>query len=129
VEAVGIWLTQIRDGQGKLYIIPNGQIKGVINYSKGYVNALVDLKLPSGSDLEKVFRAMSDAGRRLRQTRREVLADTEILGIVELGTSDMTIRAVTKVQPGSHVAMQNEYRRLLRETLDLAAAKKPAVAA
>jgi hypothetical protein len=41
----------------------------------------------------------------------------------------MTIRAVTKVQPGSHVAMQNEYRRLLRETLDLAAAKKPAFAA
>jgi len=129
VEAVGIRLTQIRDAQGKLYIIPNGQIKAVVNYSKGYVNALVDLKLPSGSDLEKVFRAMSEAGRRLRQTRREVLADTEILGIVELGTSDMTIRAITKVQPGSHVAMQNEYRRLLRENLDIAPAKKPAVAA
>src|SRR5262249_49632007 len=39
VEAVGIRLTQIRDGHGKLFIIPNGHIKSVVNYSKGYVNA------------------------------------------------------------------------------------------
>src|SRR5262249_36363405 len=39
VEAVGIRNTQVRDDQGRLHIIPNGQIKGVINYSKGYVNA------------------------------------------------------------------------------------------
>jgi moderate conductance mechanosensitive channel len=129
VEAVGIRLTQIRDGQGRLYIIPNGQIKGVVSYSKGYVNAVVDLRFPAGSDLEGIFRAMTDAGRRLRQARKEILADTEVQGIVELGTSEMTIRAVTKVHPGTHVAMQNEYRRLLKQTLDQPSAQRPAKAA
>jgi small-conductance mechanosensitive channel len=118
VEAVGIRLTEVRDQQGKLYIIPNGQIKSVINYSKGYVNAVVDLKLPSGSDLESVFRSMAEAGRRLRQTRKEVVADTEIQGLVDFTTSDMTVRAVTRVRPGRHIAMQNEYRRLLKEVVD-----------
>jgi small conductance mechanosensitive channel len=118
VEAVGIRLTQIRDGNGRLFIIPNGQIKGVINYSKGYVNAVVDIKVPSGSDLEGVFRSMTEAGRRLRQLRHEVVADTEIHGLVDLTTSDMTIRAVTRVQPGTHVAMQNQYRRILKQVLD-----------
>lgn len=118
VEAVGIRLTEVRDQQGKLYIIPNGQIKTVVNYSKGYVNALVDWKLPSGSDLESVFRSMAEAGKRLRQTRKEVLADTEIQGLVDFTTSDMTIRAVTRVRPGRHIAMQNEYRRLLKELVD-----------
>jgi small conductance mechanosensitive channel len=118
VEAVGIRLTQVRDGYGKLHIIPNGQVKGVINYSKGYVNAVVDVKVPAGTDLESIFRAMAEAGRRLRQTRKEVLEDTQIHGLIELGTSDMTIRAVTKVQPGTHSAMQNEYRRLLKQVLD-----------
>ena len=122
VEAVGIRLTQIRDGQGKLYIIPNGQIKGVVSFSKGYVNALVDLKVSTGTDLESVFRSMADAGRRLRQMHREVLADTQILGLIELGTSDMTVRALTKVKPGTHFAMQNEYRRLLKLVLDQNAA-------
>src|SRR5437870_12878427 len=35
VEAVGIRVTHIRDGQGKVYIIPNGQLKVVVSYSKG----------------------------------------------------------------------------------------------
>jgi small conductance mechanosensitive channel len=118
VEAVGIRLTQIRDGYGKLHIIPNGQVKGVINYSKGYVNAVVDLKVSTGTDLESVFRAMHEAGRRLRQARKEVLEDTQVHGLIDLGSSDMTIRAVTKVQPGTHGSMQNEYRRLLKEVFD-----------
>ncbi|MBY0522298.1 MAG: mechanosensitive ion channel family protein [Gemmataceae bacterium] len=118
VEAVGIRLTQIRDGHGKLWIIPNGQIKGVTSYSKGYINAVVDLKVPAGSDLEHVFRAMADAGRRLRKAHKEVLAETEVQGVVELGTSDMTVRAVTKVEPGTHGAMQSEYRRFLKQVLD-----------
>jgi moderate conductance mechanosensitive channel len=118
VEAVGIRLTQIRDGHGKLHILPNGQVKGVINYSKGYVNAVVDIKVPAGTDLESVFRAMHEAGRRLRQARKEVLEDTQVHGLIDLGTSDMTIRAVTKVQPGTHGSMQSEYRRLLKQVLD-----------
>ena len=118
VEAVGIRLTQIRDGQGRVFMIPNGQIKSVVSYSKGYVNAVVDLRYSTGADLEVVFRAMTETGKRLRQSRKEVLADTEVQGLVELGTSEMTIRAVTKVHPGTHVAMQNEYRRLLKQTLD-----------
>jgi small-conductance mechanosensitive channel len=118
VEAVGIRTTQVRDGRGKLYIIPNGQIKGVVNYSKEYINAVVDVKVPTGSDLEATFRRMAEAGRRLRQQHSGVLADTEIQGIVELGTSEMTVRAVTKVEPGMHAAMENEYRRLLKTVFD-----------
>lgn len=118
VEAVGIRVTQVRDARGKLHLIPNGQIKGVVNYSKGYINAVVDVKVPSGSDLEATFRMMAEAGRRLKERHEEVLADTEIQGVVELGTSEMTVRAVTKVKPGTHEAMENEYRRLLKIVFD-----------
>ncbi len=118
VEEVGMRVTKIRDGQGKLHIIPNGQIKGVVSFSKGYINAVVDYPVPGGRDVEAVFRAMREAGDRLRQARPEVLAATEILGIVDLKASEMTVRAVTQVQPGTHEAMQNEYRRLLRQVFD-----------
>lgn len=118
IEMVGIRVTHLRDDEGKLHLIPNGQIKGVISYSKGYVNAVVDLEVPTGTDLESVFRAMTEAGKRLRQLHREVLADTVVQGLVELGTKEMTIRAVTRVRPGAHEAMQNRYRQLLRQILD-----------
>jgi small conductance mechanosensitive channel len=130
VEAVGIRLTQLRDEQGKLHLIPNGQIKGVITYSKGYVNAIVDVRVPSGSDLETVFGAMREAGRRLRRDCTDALTETEVQGLIEPGPSEMTLRAVTKVRPGTHLGMQNEYRRLLKQVFDEnQGGNRPAVAA
>jgi moderate conductance mechanosensitive channel len=118
VEGVGIRTTQIRDESGKLFIIPNGQIKNVVNYSKGYVNAVVDFKTATSTNLDHVLADMTEAGRRLRRQRREVLGETVVKGLVELTPGDMTIRAVTKVQPGTHQTMQIEYRRLLKQVLD-----------
>jgi small conductance mechanosensitive channel len=130
VEAFSIRYTQVRDAQGKLHLIPNGAIRGVVSASKGYVNAVVDLKLPAGADLDGHLEAMREAGRRLRRQHGEgVLADTHVHGLVELGPSEMTARAVTKVRPGAHELMENEYRRHLKQVLDerpSAAAVRPA---
>lgn len=123
VEAISIRHTQIRDEQGKLYIIPNGQIKTVTNFSKGFVNAVVDIKVPTSTNLEQVVHDMAEAGRRLRKCRREVLGDTVVKGLVDLSPSDMVVRAVTRVEPGSNQAMQREYRRLLKEVFDERQAK------
>jgi len=129
VEAVSIRHTQVRDEQGKLYIIPNGQIKSVINFSKGYVNAVVDVKMPTNTSLDQVMNDMAEAGRRLHKNRREVLAETVVKGLVDLTPGDMTIRAVTRVQPGTHMVMQNEYRRILKGVFDERVAKPVALAA
>jgi small-conductance mechanosensitive channel len=118
VEVVSVRHTQIRDEQGKLHIIPNGQIKSVTNYSKGWVNAVVDIKASTTVSLDGLIKDMTEAGRRLKSTRREVLAETIIKGLVDLSPSEMTVRAVTKVTPGSHAAMQCEYRKLLKEVMD-----------
>ena len=130
VEAVSIRHTQLRDEQGKLFIIPNGQIKTVTNFSKGYVNAVVDIKVPTSTSLEQIMAHMTEAGRRLRLSRPEVLADTVVKGLIELTPADMTIRSVTRVQPGTHLAMQQEYRRLLKAVIDEAQRPQtPALAA
>ena len=130
VEAVGIRHTQIRDGQGKLTIIPNGQIKAVVNSSKGYINAVVDMKWPAHDGLDDIRSAMREAGERLRREHAEdVLGDTEVQGLVDLSLTEMTVRAATKVRPGSQAAMQNDYRRLLKEVLDERREARPALRA
>lgn len=129
VEAVSIRHTQIRDEQGKLFIIPNGQIKTVVNFSKGYVNAVVDVKVPTSTNLEQVMRDLAEAGQRLRTQRPEVLDATEIKGLVDLTPTDMVVRAVTRVEPGTHEAMQLEYRRMLKEVFERNQAVAAAAAA
>jgi small conductance mechanosensitive channel len=119
VEVVGIRHTQVRDAEGRLHIIPNGQIKGVVNASRGYSNAVVELRLPADADLDGVLEAMREAGRRLRrQHRDDVLADTDVQGLADLTPDGMTVRAVTRSRPGGHGALANEYRRLLRDVLE-----------
>lgn len=114
VEAVAVRHTQVRDDQGKLHIVPNGQIKEVVNYSKGFLYATVDIKVPSGSDVDTYLRAMTEVGRHLRRTRTEILADPSIQGIIGQTLADTTVRAITKVKPGSHQLIENEFRRVLK---------------
>ena len=90
----------------------------MVNFSKGYVNAVVDIKAPTSASLDQVMRDMAEAGKRMRDRRREVMGDTVIKGLVDLTPADMTIRAVTKVQPGTHLLMQQEYRKILKEVFD-----------
>lgn len=125
VEAVEVRHTQVRDNQGRLHIIPNGQIKQVINLSKGFILAIVDVDVPSGADLETYLRIMAEAGSRLRKSRPEVLAETVIQGLVGLTLKNTTVRAITKVKPGTHLQMENEYRKILRSMLDQSGESAP----
>ena len=85
---------------------------------------------PDARDGRRVVLSVAEAGRQLRLAHREVLAETHISGLVDLSTTQMTVRAVTKVRPGSHTAMQNEYRRLLKHVMyQKAGADRTAVAA
>ena len=75
------------------------------------------------------MRDMTEAGRRLRAARHEALAETVVKGLIDLTPGDMVIRAVTKVQPGTHLLMQQEYRRLLKQVFEEGQAGPKAMAA
>ena len=47
-------------------------------------DAVVDIKAPASMNLVQLMHDMIEAGRLLRQTRREVLGETVIKGLVDL---------------------------------------------
>jgi len=82
----------VRDEQGKLYIIPNGQIKTVTNSARATSTRWWDIKVPTSANLDRVMHDMAEAGRRLRVSRHEVLAETIVKGLVDLTPGDMVVR-------------------------------------
>jgi len=58
VEAVGIRITQIRDVNGTLWFVRNGEILRVGNLSQGWARVIIDLAVPYDADVEVVQERM-----------------------------------------------------------------------
>jgi small conductance mechanosensitive channel len=118
VEAIEFRTTKIRDAEGRVHVIRNGDMKPVINYSKDYGVAIVAVEVPYEADLQRVFASLREAGRRLRAESRDVLAETEIEGITAFGPSAMTVKTSTRVRPGQHDRVAAALRLLINDTFD-----------
>jgi len=118
VEAIDLRTTRIRDNSGRLHILRNGQIGDVINYSKNYTHAVVEVGVAYESDLDKVLSVLEAVGERLHESREDVLEPTMIKGLDAFGESEMVVRTVTKVKPGRHLQVERHLRKILKEAFD-----------
>jgi small conductance mechanosensitive channel len=116
VEAIEFRTTKIRDGEGRVHIIRNGDMKPVINYSKDYGVAIVAIDVPYDADLQRVLTRLQQASERLRAEADDVLADTRIEGITAFGAATMTIRTATRVRPGQQEVVASTLRVLINDT-------------
>jgi small conductance mechanosensitive channel len=125
VEAIEFRTTKIRDRDGRLHIIRNGAAKPVVNYSRDYMMAVVNVEVDYDADLRAVFNTLQRAGERLRGDNPDVVENTTIDGITNFGVSSMTVRTSTRVRPGRHEAVQAALRLLIKEQFDRQAAAGP----
>jgi len=126
VESIEFRVTKIRDDEGRLHVIRNGDMKPIVNYSKEYAMAVVPVEVAYDADLRAVFTTLREAGQRVRAGDRNVLAETRIDGIMAFGASAMTVRTSTRVRPGSHEGVAAALRLAIKEAFDRhAAADEP----
>ena len=118
VEAIEFRTTKLRDADGRLHIVRNGDVKQVVNYSKEYALAIVPVDVAYDADLPQVFAILRDAGERLRRENSDVLAETQIEGISAFGVTTMTVRTSTRVRPGRHEATAAVLRLAIKDAFD-----------
>jgi small conductance mechanosensitive channel len=119
VEDVTLRHVRLRDGDGYVHFIPNGEIKTVINRTREHGYATVDVGVPDDADLEAVFQAMRDTGAALRADGKFgplILADAEILGVERWELWGMLLRCRIKVLPNERDSVRREFNlRLAKE--------------
>ena len=135
VERVTLRVVRLRDVDGTLHIIPNGQITTVSNQTRGWSRAVVDVTVAYESDLDRaltVFR--EEASRFARDSGWSKLLDgpPEVLGVQQLAERGVTIRTLMRTHPGKQWEVARGFRfrildRLGRERIAIAAS--PSVAA
>ncbi|MGK7917471.1 MAG: mechanosensitive ion channel family protein [Prochloraceae cyanobacterium] len=118
VEAIELRTTRIRHPSGQVYIIRNGNISKLVNYSKDYIYAVVQVGVDYDSDLDRVYQIVEEVGKQLKETNRYVLEPTRVDGLDNFGESELTIRTVTKVKPGRHLPIQRVLRKMIKTAFD-----------
>lgn len=117
VEAITMRTTKIRDANGAVHIFPNGSIGTITNYCKEYINAIVDVGIAYEEDAEKVIELLKNEMEKI-QDIEYILEVPQVLGIVALEESSVTIRIVAKCQIKQNWVVERELRQLIKSILD-----------
>jgi moderate conductance mechanosensitive channel len=120
VEDVTLRHVRLRDGDGYVHFIPNGEIKTVINRTREHGYAMVDVGVPADADCEAVFQAMREVGAGLRADPKFgplVLADVDVFGVERWELWGMLLRCRIKVLPHERDTVRREFNLRLSKEL------------
>lgn len=118
VESIDLRTTRVRDNAGRHHIVRNGRIDDLVNYSKEYTNAVVEVGVAYESDLNKVFDVLKATGERLHAENDMVLEATSVKGLDDFGESELLLRTVTRVKPGCHLQVERDLRKRIKDAFD-----------
>ena len=124
VEEVGIRTTQIRSFDGTLNFIPNRNISGVANHSRGNMRALVDIGIGYDENIDEAMAVLKDVADRFQDDER-FKEGPNVLGVQSLGSSDVVIRVLGKTANMEQWAVERDLRKAMKEALDQAGIEIP----
>jgi small conductance mechanosensitive channel len=121
VEVVTLRFVQLRDYDGRVHFVPNGQISTVINMSRGYSQAVMDIGVAYRENTDQVMEVMREVGRDLRADPAfadRILDELDVAGVDQWADSAVVIRCRFKCAPLEQWTVRREYLRRLKLAFD-----------
>lgn len=121
VESVGVRITSIRDINGTLWHVRNGEILRVGNRSQGWARVIIDLPVPYRADIEVVKDVILTTAKSLStdpEWRRKIIEHPEIWGIESVTAEALIVRLTVKTRSADQWAVARELRLRVKLALD-----------
>lgn len=121
VEEVTLRYVRLRDYEGRVHFVPNGEVKTVINMSRGFAQAVVDVGVAYRENTDEVMKIMRSVGAELRADSAfasKILEDLEIAGVDSWADSAVVVRCRFKCAPLEQWSVRREYLRRLKHAFD-----------
>ncbi|MFE6733717.1 mechanosensitive ion channel family protein [Microbacterium sp. NPDC057650] len=121
VEYVSVRITQVRDVNGTLWYVRNGEVTRIGNMSQGWARVIVDLGLPADSDLDDVEQSMLETAQALAKDpkwRTRIIEKPEIWGLESIDGDALVVRVVIKTRANAKDDVAQELRARLKKTFD-----------
>ncbi len=121
VEKMTLRATFLRDLEGTLHVIPNGEMRIVSNRTKDWSRAVVKVGVAYEEDIGRVMAALGDIGHGLYQDEEFaplLLEEPTVSGVEALGDWAVTVRIMVKTEPGKQWSVARELRRRIKESFE-----------
>ncbi|MGB0845627.1 MAG: mechanosensitive ion channel family protein [Thiolinea sp.] len=110
VEKLSLRTTSIRSPDGQLHTLRNGKIDKIINFSKRYVNTMIDVGVDPDSNLQHITDVVAQLGREMQTSDDTILEPTEVLGIEDISGPEIIVRTMTRLAPGKQLVTSRKIR-------------------
>src|SRR3990172_5642553 len=121
VEKMTLRMTIVRDLNGAVHFIPNGEIKVATNLTKEWSRAVLEVGVSYEEDVDRVSHVLAEIGQSLADDEtfgKLVLEPPQVLGVEALADSQVTIRSLAKTLPLKQWEVAREFRRRIKVRFD-----------
>jgi small-conductance mechanosensitive channel len=121
VEKMTLRVVQLRDAEGVMHVVPNGEIKVVSNKTRGWSRAVVDVGVPYDENVDRAIDVLRDEAAQFSTDKTwgaQLDGPVEVLGVESLSDSAVVLRTTIRTQPGSQWNVAREFRRRIKNRFD-----------
>ena len=114
VEEFTLRRTALRDGDGTLHMVSNGEFRVASNLTRGYAGINLDVPIGYDADVDRVMALIDEAGAALAADpawARRILEAPAAVRVDAFGDIGMSIKVIGKVGAGEQWAATGELRR------------------
>ncbi len=123
VEAVSLRMTRLRDVEGTVWYVRNGEITRVGNKSQQWARAVLDVPLDYDTEVAAAKRILVTTADELWKDDKWaslILSEPEVWGMETMTADGYTLRIAIKTQPLKQWDVARELRERVRSSLSMA---------
>lgn len=121
VEEVNLRKTVLRDLDGIVHHVPNGEIRVASNYSRHFSRVNLNISVTYGTDLDHAISVINRVGKELAKDkawRERIKSAPQVLRVANLGESGVEIKILGEVEPLAQWDVMGELRLRLKKAFD-----------
>jgi small conductance mechanosensitive channel len=118
VEDLTLRVTSVRDFQGDLHMIPNGDIRLVTNKGRDWSRAIVDVSIAYEEDIDRAVTTLEEIGRHAAEDSevgRVFLEQPTVTGVEGIEDGQIRLRLIVKTVANEQWDVQRFLRRRIQE--------------
>ena len=121
VEEINLRRTVLRDLDGIVHTVPNGEVKTASNYTKEWSRVNLNIPVAYGEDLDHVITVINRVGKEIAEDEtfgRMIIGTPKVLRVDKFGDSGIELKVLGETKPLKQWDVMGELRKRIKKAFD-----------